>query len=79
MTCWDFPIPMAGPIPICLGDNLLLRSNKRRDGAHPIGIFRTPLDASERRNCVIYYDTNLFVLSRGARKNLELPWSQRIL
>jgi hypothetical protein len=64
---------MTGPIPVCLGNNILLRGDKRWNGAHPISVFRTPLDTSERRDCVIYYDTNLFVLSRGTGKNWELP------
>ena len=76
MACWDLPISVTGPIPIRLGDNLLLRGDKRRDGAHPISIFRAPLDACERRYCVIYYNANLFVLSRGAGKNWELPQPQ---
>ena len=67
---------MTGPIPVCLGDDILLRGDKRWDGAHPISVFRAPLDTSERRDCVIYYDTNLFVLSRGTGKNWELPRPQ---
>ena len=63
---------MTSPVPVRIGDNLLLRGNERRDGTHPMGIVGASLDACQGRNGVVYYDPNLFTLSRGTGKHCGL-------
>jgi len=50
---------MTIPIPIYLGDDLLLRCHESINGAHPIGLLRATLDACKRSDSVVDDDSDL--------------------
>jgi hypothetical protein len=64
-----FPVSITSPVPVRVCDNLLLRSNECWDRTHSMGIVGASFNACEGSNSVVYYDANLFTLSRGTGKH----------